>query len=716
MTAAIRDAIPQADAYLLRGPGILGGFVAAELEGQGKAYATQVIGDFWEVFGAGKVGGLLRPVLRHVLTQQVKRICKKAVGVSYVTGNTLQQRYPASSEAFVSSWSDVQIGRGLASEKQILFRLQRNTDIEKRQLRLGFIGSLEQPYKGADVLMEAVSACRKKGFDVAADVAGDGRLRPAYEAQAKALGISGNVKFLGRLGAGEPIFEFFDSIDLFVMPSLTEGLPRAMVEAMARGCPCIGSKVGGIPELLQIDDLVPPADSAALASKIMEMAASSRRLNEAATRNHKIAGDFMPERAQARRSVFLHALRNHAMVRNEIDSTTAQRHLAFIVTVPLSLTFLRGQVRRLREAGFHISVICSPGPQTAEMEEEGAEVITVPMERELAPLKDLRSLWRLWRVLRRVRPDIVNVGTPKAGLLGGMAARLAGVPHRVYTLHGLRLETAKGFQKLLLTMTERLSCANVQHVRCVSNSLRQRVVDLGLASGKKAYVLGQGSANGVDCEYFRRTPERIETGRELRKKMGIPAEAPVIGFAGRLTRDKGINELYHAFARIKELFPELRLLLLGDFESGDPVDAAVHEGLEGDSRVVLAGTVVDVAPYYAVMDILALPSHREGLPTVSLEAQAASVPVVTTRVTGAAESVLDRVTGILVPAGDAEALASALRELLEHPEQRRSMGAAGAAWVGDRFRQEVVWQSLIDDYNQMGQTAQVAERAVGAYQ
>jgi glycosyltransferase involved in cell wall biosynthesis len=698
--ACIRQAIPKADVFFLRGPGIIGGFVARELERQGKLYATQVIGDLWEVFGAGQAGGVLRPIYQRVLTRDVQRICRNAIGTAYVTKETLQRRYPASPGAAVAAWSDVQIGDALASLEELEKRTYSICGLGDRPAILGFIGSFEQPYKGADVLLEAVKICRAKGVEVEARLVGDGRLLGEYKQLATQLGLAEHATFPGRLGAGGPIFKFLDAVDLFVMPSLTEGLPRAMIEAMARGCPCIGSSVGGIPELLDATDLVKPADASALAEKIMEKVSSPTGMIDSARRNHDAAREYMPDQAQAKRFAFLHAIRNRVSM-SKSSALPKPKHLALIVTVPLSTPFFRGQIARLCEAGFRVTLICSPGPQTEDMKAEGAEVITVPMAREIAGVKDVVSLWRLWRVLRRSRPDVTNVGTPKAGLLGGIAARLAGVPHRVYTLHGLRLETAKGLKRHLLTAMERASCVNAQHVRCVGPALLQRAVSLKLVKEDKAYVIGQGSANGIDCAYFRRTPERVAQAQELRRQFNIPGWAPVIGFAGRLTRDKGINELYRAFLEVKKTFPDVRLLLLGDFEGGDPVDAAVREGLKTDPNAILPGSVSDIAPYYAVMDVFALPSYREGFPTVSLEAQAACIPVVTTRVTGAAESVLDGVTGLLVPAGDTEALARALRELVEHPEYRRRMGEAGAAWVEDRFRQEVVWQALIEDYERI---------------
>jgi len=386
-----------------------------------------------------------------------------------------------------------------------------------------------------------------------------------------------------------------------------------------------------------------------------------------------------------------------------------QPHLAFIVTAPVSTIFFRGQVKYLREAGYRVTFITSPGPQSAAIEAEGGEFIGVPMEREISIFKDAVSLWRLWRVLRRIRPDVTNVGTPKAGLLGGLAARLAGVPQRVYTLHGLRLETATGMLRRLLIMMERMACRDAQYVRCVSPSVRDRAIQLKLVKSEKTYVVGRGSSNGVDFELFRKTAQRIKEATELRRQFKIPEWAPVIGFAGRFTRDKGIAELYRAFVRVKQTFPDVRLLLLGDFEGGDAVDAAVRQGLETEPGVIFAGMVKDTPRYYAAMDLLALPTYREGFPNVPLEAQASGVPVVTTRVTGAVDSILDGVTGRLVPAQDAEALAEALIELLGNPERRKRMGKLAAAWVEDRFRREAVWEELVKDYRRILQKSFTTE-------
>jgi glycosyltransferase involved in cell wall biosynthesis len=219
---------------------------------------------------------------------------------------------------------------------------------------------------------------------------------------------------------------------------------------------------------------------------------------------------------------------------------------------------LDGQLRHLsREGsatGFEVTLVTSPGADLAGVaEREGVRVETVPMAREIAPLADLRSLVRLTRLLRRLAPDVVNAGTPKAGLLGMLAARRAGVPSRVYTLRGLRLETARGFRRRLLTAAERLACGAAHRVVCVSESLRRRAVELELVPEEKTAVLGAGSSNGVDVERLAAAVADGERTEALRRELGLASlsqPAPVIGFVGRLVRDKGIEDLAAAFHRI----------------------------------------------------------------------------------------------------------------------------------------------------------------------
>lgn len=347
-------------------------------------------------------------------------------------------------------------------------------------------------------------------------------------------------------------------------------------------------------------------------------------------------------------------------------------------------------------------MVSSPGSDLEELgKRERLQTYAVTMRREVAPFADLVSLYRLWRLLARLRPTITNFGTPKAGLLGGIAAKLAAVPCRIYTIHGLRLETATGVKRLLLSATEKIACRCANRVICVSPSLRRRVIGLGLTTPERTLVLAQGSCDGVNVEHYGPSAANQSAASSLRTTLHLPSGVPVVGFVGRFTRDKGMAELITAFDTLKTRIADLRLLLVGDFEDGDPVPQATRARIEHDPSIIQAGFVADAAPYYHLMDVLALPTYREGFPGAPLEAAAAGKAVVTTNATGAIDSVVDGVTGLIIPAGDSRALAEAMERLLGDSELRQRMGAAGRERVIREFRQESVVDALIDEYRSL---------------
>jgi len=370
------------------------------------------------------------------------------------------------------------------------------------------------------------------------------------------------------------------------------------------------------------------------------------------------------------------------------------------VNSAIALGFLQGQLQFFQDRGFDVNVLC-PERRKDEWEvarPQGVPIIEVPMEREIAPLRDLMSLWRLWRTMLMLRPAVTNVGTPKAGLLGGFAAWLNRVPCRFYTLHGLRFETTKGLRRRLLIYAERLACRFAHRVICVSQSVREGAIASGLTSRERTVVFGSGSCNGVDASRFAATPELVRRAAKLRCQLGIPAQAPVVAFVGRLTSDKGIPELMEAFLQLAAQFPDLRLLLVGCFEDEDPLPVATRRCVETHPHVIFAGPVQDTATYYAIADVLVLPSHREGLPTVVLEAQAAGKPVVGASATGIVDLVVDGETGLLFPVGDVPALAEALARLITDKALASKLGFAGQEQVIRKFQQEQIWEALYREY------------------
>ena len=376
--------------------------------------------------------------------------------------------------------------------------------------------------------------------------------------------------------------------------------------------------------------------------------------------------------------------------------------LVYLTTHPVTAAlFLRGQLTFMRESGFDVTVIASPGPDLEVVRErEGVDVVAVPMERANHARKDVVSLARLTGVLRTLAPDIVNTGTTKAGLLGSIAARVVGTPIRIYLLRGLRLETATGAMRAILGTTERVASACATEVACVSPSLMERAVAGGYVPRAKARVVGYGSSNGVDTERFRRTPELRALGAARFAALGVEEAAPLVAFVGRLVSDKGIAELLDAFEIVKQKIPGARLALLGGDLGDEPTERQLADRVRRTAGVISTPRIDDLAPYYARIDVLAFPSHREGFPNVVMEAASSEVPVVATRATGVVDAIVDGETGMLAEIGDSRAIALALLAYLENPELARAHGRAARERVVARFDRRIVWQAWLDAYRE----------------
>ena len=364
------------------------------------------------------------------------------------------------------------------------------------------------------------------------------------------------------------------------------------------------------------------------------------------------------------------------------------------VTHAQTCLVLGARVRALRNAGFHVILLSSPGPLLEiTAARERVERIAIPMQRSIAPIADLVALYRLWQLIGKYRPDLVEFSTPKAGLLGTFAAWLRGVPRRVYMLRGLKLETTSGFKRRVLLAAEQLAARCAHVVLCNSESLRAEALALRLAPASKLRLLGEGSSNGVDIERFSPGPSPV------REQLGIPQSVPVIGFSGRLTRDKGLPELCKAFDRILSAEPSTRLLLVGWFDvAEDALDPGFRTRILSHPNIYCTGFVHDTAPYYRAMDLFVLPTWREGFPNVVLEAAATGLPVITTESTGARDSVLPEVTGLLIPPGYPDAICEAVMKLIRDPQRRQHMGRAARAWILEHFVESRVVGMTVDYY------------------
>jgi glycosyltransferase involved in cell wall biosynthesis len=381
----------------------------------------------------------------------------------------------------------------------------------------------------------------------------------------------------------------------------------------------------------------------------------------------------------------------------QVRSTQRPPHIVVGITHSQTCLTLTGRLRALREAGFQVTLVSSPGELLDRIgAREGIQTIAIPMQREIRPIADFVSLVRLWWLLLRLRPDMTEFSTPKAGLLGTFAALCAGVPERIYMLRGLKVEGTVGFKRRVLLLAEKLASACARVVLSNSRSMRDEAVALGFAPRSKLKVLGDGSSNGVDIERF------SPGSSNVREQLGIASGVPVVGFVGRLTLDKGLPELMEAFDTILRTEPEAHLLLVGWFDAAeDAVNVNLRTKIESHPRVHCTGFAADTAPYYRAMDVMVLPSRREGFPNVVLEAAATGIPVVTTLATGSRDSVVPEVTGLLIPPGYPEAISEAVLKLLRDPERCERMGKAARAWVTEHYSDQRVLGLITEFYSSL---------------
>ncbi|RUR76290.1 hypothetical protein PCC6912_44620 [Chlorogloeopsis fritschii PCC 6912] len=298
---AAQNAVGMNDAVILRVGSTIANCVQPLLDKTGHPYAVEVVADPYDVFASGSIKHPLRPLFRWFFPRQLQHQCARACAAAYVTKQALQQRYPCAN--YSVGISDVELPDwAIASQPRPQIQ-------EVRTWNLIFVGTLAQLYKAPDVLIDAVAICVREGLDIKLTLIGDGKHRTELEAQVRALGLGKRVSFLGVLPAGDAVRHQLDRADLFILPSHQEGLPRAMVEAMGRSLPVIGSTVGGIPELLPPEDMVPPGDATALARKIQEVLTNPERMALMSARNLEKAKEYTDEILHEKRIAFYQYVR-----------------------------------------------------------------------------------------------------------------------------------------------------------------------------------------------------------------------------------------------------------------------------------------------------------------------------------------------------------------------------------------------------------------------
>jgi glycosyltransferase involved in cell wall biosynthesis len=377
--------------------------------------------------------------------------------------------------------------------------------------------------------------------------------------------------------------------------------------------------------------------------------------------------------------------------------------IAQVTTVPESLGFFDHHIDYWKARGFEIHLVSSPGEYGIRLADKKRILFhSIQLSRTITPVADLRSLAKLCELLRHIRPDIVHSHTPKAGFLGTMAARIAGVPIVFLSLFGLPQMTLRGPKRVLLDLLTRTSCRMADRTWIDSPSMKEYIISRRLCRVKKAMTVGAGSVNGVDAIGTFSPEKRGPRDRtDIRAKLGIPEDSLVLGYVGRIVRDKGMHELAEAWRILKAGQPKLRLLIVGGMEAKDPILPEDKILFESDKDVSVPGICTDIPAYMAAMDIFVMPSYREGFGMTNIEAAAMRLPVVSTAIPGCVDSVKNGITGTLVPPRDSNSLAAAIRAYIADPGLREAHGLAGRERVLRDFRPVEIWQGLYEEYRQM---------------
>lgn len=374
-----------------------------------------------------------------------------------------------------------------------------------------------------------------------------------------------------------------------------------------------------------------------------------------------------------------------------------------ITTVPISLKLLlAGQMKYTKAQGWEVIMVSAGGREVDQViKYEGVRHEVIPFTRKITPFTDLKCIWFLIQLFRREQPDIVHTHTPKAGLLGMIAANLAGVKIRIHTLAGIPAMAAEGRKKSLLESVEKWTYSNATEVWPNSEGLWKFVLKKELCSEFKLRIIGKGSSNGVDLEKFNR--ESLRENHLVAATMRImPGEDDfIILCVGRLVRDKGIEELVSAFLNSK-IVNKSKLVLLGAFENDlDPLSAETVQIIRDHPRIIQIDWSEHVAHYLALSDLLVHPSHREGFPNVILEAGAMQVPVVCSDIIGNTDIISQQKTGLIFPAKDA----AVLKEALEFAFVKRDKMAQYAAnlheLIVQNYDRRFVQKEIFSNYQRL---------------
>lgn len=546
-------------------------------------------------------------------------------------------------------------------------RKLRQLGLPEETFLVGIIARLYDPIKGHRVLFEAIRRLAVRYPRIHCVVIGEGKGRPGLEAHVRSLGLSGRVTFTG---VQYDVENWLSALDLFVLPSFLEGFPMAIVEAMAAGKAIIATPVNGVPDLItngQEGLLVTPGQAGELAEAI------ERLLNDPVWAGQ--LGRAARRKFEARFDLTQVIHRTYALYEEFLKKKLRRRLRVLEVITTLdsggSAQYLVDLVRWLPKDQYDITVVSGPERLNRTLVEQlHAPHRLVCFTKPMRPLQDLRTVWQLFLLMRRGRFDIVHLNTAKADLVGGLAARLCGVPCIVSTAHGPTLMTLG--PSLIQWFFDRMEQFSyvwlVDKVIGVSHSTTRHLIRK--RSVKPDHI--ETIQNGIELERIRRPADR----EAVRARWGVAAGRPVIAMVGRFAQQKAQEVLIQGLPQVRAEFPDLVCLLIGEGPRKRQMEELTAR-LDLTRNVRFLGDRDDVAALLSGCDLFVLSTHYEGMSIAVLEAMAAGLPVVASGVEGMEELVEHGRTGLLFTPGDPSACAQALLALLRDPSGREAMGRAG---------------------------------------
>lgn len=374
-----------------------------------------------------------------------------------------------------------------------------------------------------------------------------------------------------------------------------------------------------------------------------------------------------------------------------------KKKLFITTTVARSLFFFSGQPREWKNR-FDVCAISAEKDKLATFaEQEGIRYLYLPMHREISIFSDACCLIRFILLFFKERPDMVHGNTPKASLLSMLAAWITHRPIRIYMCHGLRYQTSHGITRRVLMAMEWLTCHCATTVIGVSQGVVNQLVVDRLCPKGKSLIIGHGTAGGIDINHYSRNA--LCDNKDMRTELGIPKDAFVFCFIGRIVKDKGISELIQAFVSLIKKHKSSYLLLIGPQENDlDPIDDTIQQLIDAEDHIFALGRIDDVRPYLTISNAFVLPSYREGVGQVLLEANSMDVPCIATDIIGPRDVILPKVNGELVEVHSVISLYEKMEEWIEHPGRVHAMALKCRHFVKQHYDSNLVRANYCEFY------------------